>query len=295
MNPALVGHQHCLTFLTQWPSWRQPRSPMQHRCRVLDSCIVTHPSSELDTQRYLPSLHAGLTKVPIDGQPKSIVKDLEDMARTYIKVSQRTDALPMHPQTNARLIIWACHSQLGWHINSCPALLCCGSQHPEQLMLLLLCRTISELSKSRCSRHETSLYLLDPHECLVQGENAIILAVTPANADLATSDALHLARQVDPAGDRTIGMSLPPSACRHPSCASAAAPKHLWLLLNGMSSEAARYSSLCAMGGFSASCISLSRLHSLSYAVCQETIQRQYKGSGMAPCQLHHGCVQPSR
>jgi dynamin 1-like protein len=65
----------------------------------------------------------GLTKVPIDGQPKSIVRDLEDMARTYIK-----------------------------------------------------------------------------------GDNAIILAVTPANADLATSDALHLAREVDPAGDRTIGV-----------------------------------------------------------------------------------------
>lgn len=65
----------------------------------------------------------GLTKVPIDGQPKSIVQDLEEMARTYIK-----------------------------------------------------------------------------------GENAIILAVTPANADLATSDALHLARQVDPAGERTIGV-----------------------------------------------------------------------------------------
>ena len=43
------------------------------------------------------------------------------------------------------------------------------------------------------------------HLCLVQGDNAIILAVTPANADLATSDALHLAREVDPAGDRTIG------------------------------------------------------------------------------------------
>ena len=41
--------------------------------------------------------------------------------------------------------------------------------------------------------------------CALQGDNAIILAVTPANADLATSDALHLARQVDPAGDRTIG------------------------------------------------------------------------------------------
>lgn len=43
------------------------------------------------------------------------------------------------------------------------------------------------------------------HLSLVQGDNAIILAVTPANADLATSDALHLAREVDPAGDRTIG------------------------------------------------------------------------------------------
>ena len=31
-------------------------------------------------------LHAGLTKVPIDGQPKSIVQDLDNMARTYIKV-----------------------------------------------------------------------------------------------------------------------------------------------------------------------------------------------------------------
>ena len=65
----------------------------------------------------------GLTKIPIDGQPKSIVGELEDMARSYIK-----------------------------------------------------------------------------------GDNAIILAVTPANADLATSDALHLAREVDPSGDRTIGV-----------------------------------------------------------------------------------------
>jgi hypothetical protein len=65
----------------------------------------------------------GLTKVPIDGQPASIVQDLEDMARNYVK-----------------------------------------------------------------------------------HENAIILAVSPANADLATSDALRLARDVDPAGDRTIGV-----------------------------------------------------------------------------------------
>lgn len=65
----------------------------------------------------------GLTKIAIDGQPASIVKDLDDMARTYVK-----------------------------------------------------------------------------------GENSIILAVSPANADLATSDALRMAREVDPSGDRTIGV-----------------------------------------------------------------------------------------
>jgi dynamin 1-like protein len=69
-----------------------------------------------------PAQPPGLTKVPIDGQPLSIVQDLEEMARQYIK-----------------------------------------------------------------------------------GENAIILAVTPANADLATSDALRMAREVDPSGERTIG------------------------------------------------------------------------------------------
>lgn len=47
---------------------------------------------------------------------------------------------------------------------------------------------------------------------LQQGDNAIILAVTPANADLATSDALHLAREVDPTGERTIGEHPPLSS-----------------------------------------------------------------------------------
>lgn len=54
---------------------------------------------------------------------------------------------------------------------------------------------------------------------MAQGENAIILAVTPANADLATSDALHLAREVDPAGERTIGA--PPRPPPHPAYAYA--------------------------------------------------------------------------
>ncbi|KAK0405594.1 hypothetical protein QR680_018074 [Steinernema hermaphroditum] len=37
-------------------------------------------------------------------------------------------------------------------------------------------------------------------------ENSLILAVTPANTDIATSDAIKLARSVDPDGRRTIGV-----------------------------------------------------------------------------------------
>lgn len=40
----------------------------------------------------------------------------------------------------------------------------------------------------------------------IKRENCLILAVTPANQDLATSDALKLAREVDPSGLRTIGV-----------------------------------------------------------------------------------------
>uniref|UniRef100_A0AC34RFI0 Dynamin GTPase n=1 Tax=Panagrolaimus sp. JU765 TaxID=591449 RepID=A0AC34RFI0_9BILA len=40
----------------------------------------------------------------------------------------------------------------------------------------------------------------------INRESCLILAVTPANSDLATSDALKLAREVDPQGLRTIGV-----------------------------------------------------------------------------------------
>lgn len=36
--------------------------------------------------------------------------------------------------------------------------------------------------------------------------NSIILAVTAANTDLANSDGLKMAREVDPEGTRTIGV-----------------------------------------------------------------------------------------
>jgi replication fork clamp-binding protein CrfC len=36
--------------------------------------------------------------------------------------------------------------------------------------------------------------------------NSMILALTAANTDLANSDALKMAREVDPEGERTIGV-----------------------------------------------------------------------------------------
>lgn len=40
----------------------------------------------------------------------------------------------------------------------------------------------------------------------IEKPNSIILAVTPANVDLVNSDALKIAREVDPSGSRTIGV-----------------------------------------------------------------------------------------
>ncbi|CAD5188090.1 unnamed protein product [Musa acuminata subsp. malaccensis] len=65
----------------------------------------------------------GLTKVAVEGQPESIVTDIEDMVRSY-----------------------------------------------------------------------------------VEKPNCIILAISPANQDIATSDAIKLAREVDPSGERTFGV-----------------------------------------------------------------------------------------
>jgi len=40
----------------------------------------------------------------------------------------------------------------------------------------------------------------------IKNPNTIILAVSAASTDLANSDALKIAREVDPNGDRTIGV-----------------------------------------------------------------------------------------
>ncbi|MCO5559187.1 hypothetical protein L7F22_012782 [Adiantum nelumboides] len=40
----------------------------------------------------------------------------------------------------------------------------------------------------------------------VEKPNSVILAISPANHDIATSDAIKLAREVDPTGERTFGV-----------------------------------------------------------------------------------------
>jgi replication fork clamp-binding protein CrfC len=40
----------------------------------------------------------------------------------------------------------------------------------------------------------------------IEKPNSIILAVSPANQDIATSDAIKIAREVDPQGERTFGV-----------------------------------------------------------------------------------------
>ena len=112
---------------TDFEAIRQEIDAETHRSCGGGVSVSPNPINLHVTSPNVPSLTLvdmpGLTKIAVEGQPKSIVKDIEDMARYYIA-----------------------------------------------------------------------------------GKNAIILAVTPANADIATSDALRLAREVDPAGERTVGV-----------------------------------------------------------------------------------------
>jgi GTPase SAR1 family protein len=48
--------------------------------------------------------------------------------------------------------------------------------------------------------------LEDMSRAYIRPKNVIILAVSPANADIATSDAMRLVREFDPQGERTIGV-----------------------------------------------------------------------------------------
>jgi Dynamin family len=178
----------------------------QANASVVRACFGVHP--------------AGLTKVPIDGQPRSIVQELESMARTYIQVcSGAADA-----GGNLKPPVCSCqhayveriiHCMGSLRLNGCcagcmrltfdllsPVRTCCGLVQLTRVTKLHASWRRNRLCVLKTGVSATQLMVWHP---VAQGENAIILAVTPANADLATSDALQLAREVDPAGSRTIG------------------------------------------------------------------------------------------
>lgn len=69
----------------------------------------------------------------------------------------------------------------------------------------------------------------------IRHPTCVILAVSAANHDLVNSDAIELARSVDPEGLRTIGAATHPPACLHalPAafvCSYSAGPNpYIWL------------------------------------------------------------------
>jgi hypothetical protein len=66
--------------------WRQTSSDSRHANRGGAHATMCFPREGMRKGANELECAAGLTKVPIDGQPKSIVRELEDMARSYIKV-----------------------------------------------------------------------------------------------------------------------------------------------------------------------------------------------------------------
>jgi hypothetical protein len=77
----MPGERHALTSILLVTLKRHPNLPMD----------TPHEGSGLMYALIMLQIPAGLTKVPIDGQPKSIVRELEDMARSYIKVWPSSD------------------------------------------------------------------------------------------------------------------------------------------------------------------------------------------------------------
>ncbi|CAL5339896.1 unnamed protein product [Camellia sinensis] len=108
----------------------------------------------------------GLTKVAVEGQSDSIVQDIENMVRSYIEKGGFNDTL---------------HGiEVGW------------LGHPY-----IKKGAIVEFYRSK----QNGVSYSGPAT-----PNCIILAISPANQDLATSDAIKISREVDPKGERTFGV-----------------------------------------------------------------------------------------
>ncbi|PSS11660.1 Dynamin-related protein like [Actinidia chinensis var. chinensis] len=133
----------------------------------------------------------GLTKVAVDGQPESVVHDIENMVRTYIE--------------KPNCIILAI-SPANQDLATSDAIKISREVDPKVVNLTLI--DLPGLTKVAVDGQPESVVhdIENMVRTYIEKPNCIILAISPANQDLATSDAIKISREVDPKGERTFGV-----------------------------------------------------------------------------------------
>lgn len=120
------------------------------------------------------------TLICAEGQSDSIVADIEDMVRSYVE-KVRVKRICLSP---SKCIRWSCIWLLFTFQTSISD--CRKFSLALDILLTVFGPYVSNFFLLLCNAH------FQP--------NSIILAVSPANQDIATSDAIKIAREVDPNG-----------------------------------------------------------------------------------------------
>ncbi len=180
-----------------------------------------------------------MTKVPVGDQPPDIETQIKDMIMQFVTRETclilavtpansdlaTSDALQLAKQVDPEGMphfILNLPSLPNWNdgLQFCVAChLCCSFSCPWFLSLVLYCSVsfcsfsvfvvlnltlidLPGLTKVPVGDQPPDIEIQIRNMVLqyIQRENTLILAVTPANADLATSDALKMAKEVDPGG-----------------------------------------------------------------------------------------------
>lgn len=142
----------------------------------------------------------GLTRVPVGDQPGDIEQRIREMALEYIRRCAPGRPLPCPAQQHAAAAVelQACASPAARPRHSA-----CNTTSTvrDLLQMGLAAQAHCALpGVSNCAAPAVPRPAAPRHR-----PNCIILAVSPANVDLATSDALQLSQVADPEGVRTIG------------------------------------------------------------------------------------------
>lgn len=162
----------------------------------------------------------GITRVPVGDQPSDIEARLRAMILEYIKVG--VTSLDVHV---GRAGAWLGQAQSGLGQQSGLAQHCAVACAPAQ------CTT-----RIQPRRPPALLPPSSPTSAHPQAPSCLVLAVSPANQDIVNSDALDMARQVDPEGRRTIGerggaLLWQRSGDCGGGCRPRGAPRHRWGVL----------------------------------------------------------------